>query len=366
VSPVVNPERIRSFLAKGLDWDSILAIADEHGVQGMLAWRLEENECGDVPAAARVKIQARMRARQLFALSLSAELFRILDDFSKAHIEVVPVKGPVLSQVAYGDPGVRSFGDLDLLLAHRDIRRAIERMLAMGFTPDVPAEVLLSGRIPGEYLFRRAGTGGLIELHTEKTFRHYPKPMRIEAMMERRRQVLLDGRPVPAMSLEDELVFDCIHGGKDFWERLMWISDVAALLAKCRDIDWEKTRAAAREVRVERMLRVGVQLAAIVFGMKLPEQIAKEVGEDRGPRGLCAEILAWLPYAGHRPPGVAKRALYRMNLGGGGISGFRYLLRLTLSPAQDDWEPQGGTRQSWLAQAVRRPFRLIRKYGSGE
>lgn len=363
---MANPERIRSFLTKGLDWDSVLAIADEHGVQGMLARRLEESECGDVPVAAREKIQTGRRAQQLFALGLSAELFRTLDDFSKAHIEVVPVKGPVLSQVAYGDPGVRSFGDLDLLLAHRDIRTAIERMLAVGFTPDIPAEVLRSGRIPGEYVFRRAGTGCLVELHTEQTFRHYPEPMRIEAMMERRRQVLVDGRPVPALSLEDELVFDCIHGGKDFWERLMWVSDVAALLAKYREIDWEKTRAAAREIRGERMLRVGVQLAATVFGMKLPEPIAQELRQDRGSAGLCAEILAWLPYAGHRAPGLGKRALYRMKSAGSGVSGFGYLARLTLSPAQDDWKPEGGIRQSWLAQAVRRPFRLIRKYGSGE
>jgi hypothetical protein len=360
---VTSADRIHAFLSEGLDWDSVLAIADEHGVQGILARRLEKIGYDDVPAAAREKIQTRIRAHQLFALSLSAELFRILEDFSKAHIEVVPVKGPVLSQVAYGDPGMRNFGDLDLLVPHRHIRTAIERMLAMGFTPDISVEVLRSGRIPGEYVFRRAGTGRLVELHTEKTFRHYCEPMRIEEMMQRRREVLLDNRPVPALSLEDELVFDCIHGGKDFWERLMWISDIAALLAKYPQIDWAKTRAAAGEVRGERMLRVGVQLAATVFGMRLPEQIPKEL---HGTDTLCAEILGWLPYAGHRPPSMAKRAAYRLKLAGGGISGFQYLMRLTLSPAQDDWQGEGETQQSWLAQAVRRPFRLIRKYGSGE
>ena len=332
----------------------------------MLARRLEELEYGGVPAETREKIQVRMRAHHLFALSLSAELFRILEDFSKAHLEIIPVKGPVLSQVAYGDPGVRSFGDLDVLVPHRDIRTAIERMVAMGFTADIAVEVLHSGRIPGEYVFRRAETGRLVELHTEKTFRHYPEPMPIEAMMERRRRVLLDGRPVPALSLEDELVFDCIHAGKDFWERLMWISDIAALLAKYPNIDWEKTQAVAREVRVERMLRVGAQLAATVFETKLPVQIAKEVREDHGTSTLCAEILAWLPYAGHRPPSVAERAAYRLKLAGGGVSGFQYLMRLMLSPAQDDWQRQGESQQSWLAQAVRRPFRLMRKYGSGE
>jgi hypothetical protein len=185
-------------------------------------------------------------------------------------------------------------------------------------------------------------------------------------MIEHKRQVLLDGRPVPALNLEEELVFDCVHGGKDFWERLMWISDVAALLAKHPDLPWEKTRRAAKEVRAERMVHVGAQLATMVLGVPLPAPIAEELQQDRGSAALCGEIVTWLPYAGHRPLGVSKRAFYRMTLAGGGIPGFNYLMRLTLSPAQDDWEPGGKTRPSWLAQVVRRPFRLIRKYGSGE
>jgi hypothetical protein len=361
---VGNAERIAALLRRELDWDSILTVAAEHGVQGMLARRMEEIEYAAVPISVRKNIQTQMRAHHLLALTLSAELFRILDDFAKTPIVVIPVKGPVLSQVAYDDPARRSFGDLDLLVPHRDIQKAIERMLALGFRPDISTEVLRSGNVPGEYVFRRAGR--LVELHTEKTFRHYPEPMRIEEMLERKRQVLLDGRPVPALSLEDELVFDCIHGGKDFWERLMWVSDVAALAAKYPDVDWDKARRAAREVRAERMLHVGLQLAAMVFEMKLPERITQEIRQDRASTGLCAKILAWLPYAGHRPLGVMKRALYRMKLASGGISGCRYLLRLTLSPAQDDWEPVEGTRHSWLGQVVRRPFRLMRKYGSGE
>lgn len=361
---MANADRVAAFLSREVDWESVLAVAEEHGVQGMLARRLEEIEYADVPATAREKIQTQMRAHHLLTLSLSAELFRILDDFAKAGVEAIPVKGPVLSQIAYGDPARRSFGDLDLLVPHRDIPKAIERMLALDFRPDISEGLLRSGQIPGEYVFRRAGR--LVELHTEKTFRHYPEPMRIEEMVERKRQVLLDGRAVSALSLEDEVVFDCVHGGKDFWERLMWISDVAALLTGYSEIDWEKTQGAAKEVGAERMLHVGVRLAAGVFGMKLPEKIAQELRPDSGSTALCAEILMWLPYAGHRPPGVLSRAFYRMKLAGGGISGLKYLMRLTLSPAQDDWESGGEARQSWLGQAVRRPFRLMRKYGSGE
>ena len=40
----------------------------------------------------------------------------------------------------------------------------------------------------------------------------------------------MDGRDVPALSLEDELVLICVHGAKHFWERLMWTADIAAMV----------------------------------------------------------------------------------------------------------------------------------------
>jgi hypothetical protein len=55
-----------------------------------------------------------------------------------------------------------------------------------------------------------------------------------------------------------------------------------------------------------------------------------------------------------------------MQMGGGGPTGAAYLARLSFSPTEDDWEEQGGEGKSRLWETLRRPFRLIRKYGSGE
>jgi hypothetical protein len=362
----MNLVRMHELLCEEMDWDAILALAEEHGIQGVLAKRLAETEYRGVPAAAREKLQAQMRARHLFGLSLTAELLRILADFSKANIEIVPIKGPVISQSAYGDPAVRSYSDLDLLLRQRDIQQAMQRMIALGFEPRVPLSVLQMGKIPGEYVFKRPGTPCIVELHTEQTFRHYPKPMRVEEMFARKRHLLMDGKEVPALSLEDELVLSCIHGAKDFWERLMWVSDVAAITAKDPEVDWLRTRRFASEVGAERMLRVGILLPTMLFGTDLPGGVAEDIRRDGQAESLCAEIQEWLPYASYRPPSLRKQALYRMRMAGGGLAGALYLLRLSLSPAEEDWEERAEQQSSWFWEAVRRPFRLIRKYGSDE
>jgi Uncharacterised nucleotidyltransferase len=299
-------------------------------------------------------------------LSLTAELFRILQDFSAAHIDTVLVKGPVISLLAYGDPAVRSYVDLDLLLRHRDIQTAAQHMLAMGFAPEVPESVMRAGKIPGEYLFQRPGTQCVVELHTERTFRYYPKPMRIEDLLSRSRTVTLDGREVPALSLEDELVLGCIHGAKHFWERLIWISDIAALVARHPDLDWKKAKHAAAEVGAARILRVGIQLACSLLQVDVPSGIAKEIKQDRSCSLLCRDIQTWLPYAGAAPPPLLSRAMFRLRMGGGGVVGASYLMRLSLSPTQEDWAEGTGDHRSWLWDAARRPFRLFRKYGSNQ
>ena len=365
-SPVAGQGQIRALLAGPMNWDLLLELADEHSVQGLVMKRLEEIEFAGVPMSAREKLQNRMRAQHLFTLSMTAELFRILEDFSLAKIETILVKGPLISVLAYGDPAVRSYVDLDLLLRHRDIQSATGRMLAMGFAPHVPEATIRAGKIPGEYLFTRPGTQRIVELHTERTFRYYPKAMRVAELFVRSRRMLLESREVPALSLEDELVLNCVHGAKHFWERLMWVSDVAAVVAGHPEIDWDKARQAAADVGAERMLRVGILLGVTLFGVKPPPAMADDLRKDRMSERLCLQILAWLPYAGYEPPLLQRRVMYRMRIAGGGITGAAYLLRLSLSPTEEDWEEGTEKRRSWLRDAVRRPFRLLRKYGQGE
>lgn len=365
-SPLASAERIRALLSGNLNWELLLELADEHSVQGVLASRLADASFTAVPMQAREKLQTRMRAQHLFALSMTAELFRILQDFSQAQIETILVKGPLISLLAYGDPAMRSYVDLDLLIRHRDIQQATERMLSMGFEPDVPEAVIQAGRIPGEYLFSRPGTKRIVELHTERTFRYYPRPMRVEELFGRRRPLQLDGREVPALSLEDELVLNCIHGAKHFWERLMWVSDVAAVVARHPEINWQQARSAAADVGAERMLCVGIQLGVSMFGVEQPAAIAQEVARDRACLDLCRQISDWLPYAGCMPPSLRRRAIFRLKMAGGGLTGAAYLMRLSLSPTEEDWEEGAEDKRSWLWDAVRRPFRLLRKYGSRE
>jgi hypothetical protein len=48
---------------------------------------------------------------------------------------------------------------------------------------------------------------------------------------------------------------------------------------------------------------------------------------------------------------------------GGLVSAPAYLVRLSLSPTEEDWKGGPEEKRHWLLDALRRPFRLARKYG---
>jgi len=352
-----------STLVGNLDWNLALELAEEHSVLGVVAARLKETGYGGIPADAWEKLQSSMRTQHLFSLSMTAELFRILDAFGQASIETLLVKGPIVSFLAYGDPAVRSYVDLDLLVRDAAILPACRILTALGFEADVPESAILAGKIPGEYLFKRAGAQQLVELHTEKTFRYYPRPMRIEDLYTRKRHMPLEGRDVPALCLEDELVLNCIHGAKHFWERLMWPADIAAIMARHPEIAWERVRQAARDVGAERMLHVGLLLSESLLGVAVPAEMAASANTDGAARELVRQVVGWLPTAGYVPPALLQRAMFRLKMGGGGLAGISYLVRLSLSPTEEDWAEGREERGSRVWEAIKRPFRLMRKYG---
>ena len=364
-SPTASQDSLTSAWGAVKDWDLLLELAEEHGVLGLLSKRLAPAQHERVPPVAREKLQARMRSQQLFVLGLTADLFEVLEEFDRNTIEAILVKGPIVSLLAYGDPATRNYADLDLLVRHRQILAATQGMQRLGYEADVPENAIEAGKIPGEYVFKRAGRPQLIELHTEPTFRYYPKPMRIEEMYSRRRMVKLDGREIPALSVEDELLLNCIHGGKHFWERLMWIADIALIVGRNRELSWDNVFKAAEEVGAERMLCVGLWLAKQLLGANLPAEVQERVSRDPEVQPLCAQIIGWLPMAGLAPPSLRERALFRMRMAGGGVAGAAYLSRLSLAPTEEDWVEGQEHKRSWVWDAVRRPFRLFRKYGQG-
>jgi hypothetical protein len=340
----------------------LLALAEAHGVTGHVAARILRwhNRSGSREME-RMLRDAQRRQSQL-AMALAAELFRAQEVLSRAGLTSVVIKGPVLSARAFGDPYARDYGDIDFLVESSELERAWLALGVAGFRSGILDRAIEARRTPGQYSFRRSAESPLLELHTEGTLRYFPRPMPIRDFFARQTTVPIAGRAVPALSAEDEFVLISIHGAKHFWERLMWIADIAAIVDRHRGFDWSRVRQTAAQVGGERMVRLALLLAERFLGVPLPREMQREVAADSACLPLIKKIESWLPYAGQDPPALLDRALFRVKMRGEASAGIRYLTRLSLSPTEEDWVDDPGAPAASWRESFSRPFRLARKY----
>lgn len=363
-SPHWAVERLNATLHAPLDWSVLLARAEEHGVLPLMAARLQERAFSPAVPEIRSKLEVWQRAQTVFTLTLSAHLFKTLDHLAAVGIEGLVTKGPVLSVRCYGGAWMRQYVDLDLIVRDKDIERVTQVMLQLRYEPRIPLGAVQAARIPGEYTFISKDRKVVFEFHTERTLRYHPRTLPIDKLFQRQAAVPVDGRNVPTPSVEDELVLICIHGAKHFWERLIWIADVAALIST-QPLDWDRVSAVANEVRAQRILHLGLRLASDLLGVHLPPQIEARVRADRAVTKLAAQIESRLAHSELPPIGVMQRATFRVQMRGSLLRGIAYLLRLTLSPTEEDWTAEKEGHRSTFIEAIGRPLRLARKHSRG-
>jgi hypothetical protein len=363
-SPVAGDPRFAG-LARSVDWSRVLLLAEEHGVLGHLANRLRALDQNLVPAAIRGKLLDRHRRQVFSTLRITAELFCLLELFAAKDIPALVVKGPVLAMQAYGDLSMRKYGDLDLLVRQVDIRRATESLQAIGYQPAVPLSAIDAGKIPGQYLFSKSDPNLLVELHNDFTLRYFPRRLPLDKFFERHILVRLDSHEAPALAVEDELVYICVHGATHFWGRLSWIADVAALVTRKAGLGWQKAMNTAKEVGAERMLHTGLRLASDLLHARLPDKVLVAVQGDLGAAKLAACAQEWLNPNSKTSPTLFERVAFRLRMPGSGLSAPAYLLRLSLFPTEEDWKPGAAESRHGFLDALYRPFRLARKYGRG-
>jgi hypothetical protein len=350
-------------LARSADWSRVLFRAEENGVLGHLAKRLSELDENLVPAAIRAKLLDSYTAQVFSTLRMTGEMFRLFELFAAQGIPALAVKGPALAMQAYGDPAIRNYGDLDFLVRQRDIRRATESLQDFGYQAAVHLRAIDAGNIPGQYLFSKRGENLLVELHNDLTLRYFPRRLPLDKFFERHILIRTDDYESPALAIEDHLIYICVHGATHFWGRLSWIADVAALVSRHAGIDWQLAANTAKEVGAECMFHSGLRLAADLLHARLPAKVLADVQGDAGAAKLVACALKWLIADRKTSPGFFERVAFRLRMPGSRRAAPAYLFRLIFSPTEEDWLADGEFKQNQLFDALRRPFRLARKYG---
>lgn len=348
---------ITALLRDPLDWALVLEAARVQRVAALCYPALLELAGAAMPADVMAAFRAEAMATAGRNLRLAAKLVEITGRADAEKIALVPYKGAVLAEMAYGNLGLRGFVDLDFILPHRELRAAWPLLEGLGYRPSSPALAAPNAPVPGEYVFQPAEGDVRVEVHTELTLRHFPSPPDLEPLLAARKAVILAGKRVTTFSREDTLTLLAVHGAKDFWAELLWICDIARLV-EAPGFDWERALGRADRLGCRRMTNVALLLANETLGGRIPERVLGAANADAGARAqahwLAGRIFSF------RPLGRREQLRYRRRMVEGFWPGVRYAARLATTPAADDWNAVRLSAPLGFAYALLRPLRLLR------
>ncbi|MBV9886633.1 MAG: nucleotidyltransferase family protein, partial [Acidobacteria bacterium] len=157
-NPNVTLLALRPEQASALDWQRLLALANDQGLLPLLTQKLSHAEPGLIPLDAQQTLKSSFREQMVFDLRMLAEMYRVLDRFAAQGIAVMVTKGPVLAHRCYGFSFARQYTDLDFVLRDADILRATDILISLGYDAKVPPSAVQANRPAGEYAFTQLGT----------------------------------------------------------------------------------------------------------------------------------------------------------------------------------------------------------------
>ncbi|NET30803.1 MAG: nucleotidyltransferase family protein [Cyanothece sp. SIO1E1] len=294
-------ERIEALLRLSLNWTYLLRIASQHGVMLLLYQNLAATCPSAVPKDILNQLRQYSYKNALRNASLTQELINIIRLLEKNNIPAIPFKGPVLAASAYDNLALRKFSDLDILVRQQDFAKTIEVLIHQGgyqlgdrtwhFLSHSREEAFI--HTEPEYALHKHGV--VIDLHQSLTPRCFlTTELSFEYMWEKRQSLSIAGHVLDGFSVEDSLLYLCIHTAKECWRSLKWLCDIAEFIGRHPAIDWMSVSARSKELGIERRVWVSLLLVHEILQVPLPTVAQYHLQLDPAIQPLAQQIASRL------------------------------------------------------------------------
>jgi hypothetical protein len=359
-------QQLRQLFEGDLDWQYLLATADQHCVVPLLYRHVMEMSAGAAPAQALKKLEDANHENTNSNLFLTGELVKLLDFLQANGVQAIPFKGPTLALAAYGDIGLRQFADLDILIHKTDLGKMSELLGGQGFKPHLElsdSQAAALGRFDCAWNFINA-KNVMVDVHWDLVERHLAFAVDSSGLWERLETVNMAGKQLFTLASEDLLLVLCLHGFTHFWERLGWISDVAGIIERQKQVDWQLLMQNAERLGCRRILSLGLLLASDLLQARLPPEVLKIVNRDPVVSTVAEQVKEQLFIKRVEPAGILGEARRLLSLRERKRDKLRSFFRLLLMPRTGDWMFLPLPGPLFFLYYLVRPLRLAGKYGT--
>ncbi len=362
------------------DWQALISAAVQHRVFPQFYLALTEHAPGYISPQLLSQLRHLYNQNALKTIALTGELFRILDILEQENIPTIAFKGPTLSLIAYDTLSSRSFDDLDILVKPKDFFKPKTVLESFGYNAQLMP--ILSEQQEqeffwwlGEYTLYHPETKIHIDVHgraiagdgfayTTDMSRFWDRSSRIDML----------GRSIPTFKREDLLLYLCIGAAKDGYPHLKGICDIATLIHNHPNLDWDFIIRESRDLKLDRVLRVGLLLVHELLATPLTDRLLKFATADRKALWLKKIVVTRLTESQSilsREPSWERFIIRFLSLGHWepqlqhGLDFIKRIFRLLFMVNKLDYSFFPLPRRLYFLYYLIRPVRLVQKHRSG-
>jgi hypothetical protein len=271
-----------------VDWDDLLLRAELHHIRPQLESLLSKISSPKIPDHVRTVLRDFNRENLLRQLRNLAEFFQVTEALKERVISAIPFKGFWLAHVMYGNLADRESCDIDMFIRLHDLEGIREVMLMKGyqvesfFSPFTLEEIK---KRFGEYNFEKI-EDGIKNYHLEFQWgisgAVYGLCIRYDELASKVITGRIEDRELSVFNPSANLLLAVMHhGGKDPLIELKHVCDVAHIIMKYRDLEWDWIMGVAKGYRAEDLVYTAVRMASLLTGACIPEMIRNKVDSKR-------------------------------------------------------------------------------------
>ncbi len=276
-------DKILFLIQNDIDWDYLLKLASRHRLVPLLYHNINSICPEMVPETILADLKDYFNANVRKNLMMTGELIKVLNLLESEGITAVPYKGPVLASMAYGNIGLREFGDIDIFIEKEEIVKAKEILVSSGYQIHLQLNSLqetMYFKFQREYKFKSCNDV-YIEIKWKFSVTSFSFLVDMEQIFNQEHiDVEVNGYLFSSIPLEFLLLVLCIHNAGHYWSNLTWLCDISGLIGKY-SINWHDLIVDSSKLGIKRILLINLFLANDLLGLELPLVVQDELNLDQ-------------------------------------------------------------------------------------
>lgn len=269
--------RLSRILNQAVDWKHLLRLAEFHRIFPLIAHNLiSEGFSKKIPQSCLDQLRNGYNTVIYTNIILSRDLANVLAAFNSHGIESIPLKGTILAEILYGNPGLRTIVDIDVLVRSNDIPMARTIVTEMGYK-QIEQEDRRQHRFHGAPYLKNGQFPVFLELHwalDDDRLVSIPE----KEIWSRARTLEISGLSTLTLSPEDNLLFIANGLSKNEPHFLKILADIAELLKKYQEnLDWDYILESAKTWQIDTAVYLALRRVEYLLMAPVPDRVIEEI-----------------------------------------------------------------------------------------